>query len=348
MEPSPHASEYFVWEPPGKAVTIKLRWEVMDRMAREMLRGFGAMPRRAAEVGGILLGRAVWGERLEVHIEDFEMVPCGYTRGPSYALSAEETARFQEAVRRHAPAGDGKLYAVGFFRSNTREQLKLEDEDVALLDLCFPEPTGVCLLVKPSAGRAGVGGFFFREDGEIRSRLSYLEFPFRRVEGAAPVEATQPTMEVESPSPGATEKRKRGNIWIPLSFIFLVLGVCLGLSVGHLMGIIQRSRAAAIPEDAYQLDLSVKRSGDALQVKWNRHAPSLARARKAVLSIQDGEYSNRLNIDPQDLAGGTLFYRNVTGTVHFKLEVFTTERASVSETAEYRAEGNAEPASPKK
>lgn len=347
-------ADRYVLDAPQKNATVRIRWDVMERMSSEILRGFGAIPRKGAEVGGVLLGRAVMDGRLVVDIEDFELVPCRYTRGPYYALSLQEMAHFREVVERNAPRADGGIYAVGFFRSHTRARIGLETDDLELLEICFPHPTDIALLVQLAAGRPGVGAIFFREPGGIRSESAYLEFPFRRspprgsghsstrTSRPAPSQAGKQVKEgtasiMESEDLTQSPKPKRGNFWIPLSFIFLILGVALGLSVGHLMGIIQRTRAAAIPPDAYQLDLAVTPSGDTLQLKWNRSAAVLSKARSAVLSIQDGQYSNRLNIDPRDLAGGTLFYRNVTGEVNFKLEVFTGERSSLCETLEYRA-----------
>lgn len=353
-ELSQETADHYVLDVPGKSATVRIRWDVMERMSNEILRGFGAIPRTGMEIGGILLGRAVMGQRLVVDIEDFELVPCRHTRGPYYALSLQEMAHFREAVERHAPRADGGLYAVGFFRSHLRQRMQLEIDDLELLEVCFPHPTDIALLVKLAAGRPGAGAIFFREQGGSRFDSAYLEFPFRR---SRPQSSGNSSTRTTRPAPGPVSKQvkegttsimesedltqspkpKRGNFWIPLSFIFLILGVALGLSVGHLMGIIQRTRAAAVPVDAYQLDLAVTPSGDTLQLKWNRNAAVLARARSAVLSIQDGQYSNRLNIDPRDLAGGTLFYRNVTGEVNFKLEVFTGERSSLCETLEYRA-----------
>ena len=47
---------YYVWEVPGKPISIQVPFEVIDRMTPDILRGFGALKRRGAEVGGILLG----------------------------------------------------------------------------------------------------------------------------------------------------------------------------------------------------------------------------------------------------------------------------------------------------
>jgi hypothetical protein len=47
---------YYVWEVPGKPVAVHLHLDVLDRIASEVMRGFGAVPKRGAEVGGLLIG----------------------------------------------------------------------------------------------------------------------------------------------------------------------------------------------------------------------------------------------------------------------------------------------------
>src|SRR5437016_3398515 len=47
---------YYVWEVPEK-LTIQLYFDVIDHMYPDIMRGLGALRRRGAEVGGILLGR---------------------------------------------------------------------------------------------------------------------------------------------------------------------------------------------------------------------------------------------------------------------------------------------------
>ena len=93
-------------------------------MAAEIMRGFGAVPKRGAEVGGMLLGTIEAGRSTIVRIEDFDPVRCSYTRGPSYLLT--------DADGRPSPmpAGVGTefrrgAYAVGYFRSHTRDGLIL-------------------------------------------------------------------------------------------------------------------------------------------------------------------------------------------------------------------------------
>ena len=57
MEPETQAVPgYFVWQVPGQPVAVHLSIDVVDRMGADILRGFGLVPKRGAEVGGILIG----------------------------------------------------------------------------------------------------------------------------------------------------------------------------------------------------------------------------------------------------------------------------------------------------
>src|ERR1700722_15733881 len=111
------AAGYYVWEIPDKQVVIHLRLDLVDRILAEVMRGFGAVPKRGAEVGGVLIGSIEHGDPSIVRIEDFEPVECEYKRGPSYLFPPEDAAAFDEAVRQWQPEESRDSYAVGFFRS---------------------------------------------------------------------------------------------------------------------------------------------------------------------------------------------------------------------------------------
>lgn len=171
---------FYVWEVPGKPISIQLHFEVIDRVSPEVLRGLGALKRRGAEVGGILLGRAEDGPRPRVIVEDFEAVPSEYLTGPSYNLSENDLVGFEAAIARWKSDPAGRLSVVGFYRSHTRDELYMDDADLELARRYFPNPENVFLLIKPFATRPCIGGFFFWEDGEIYRESTYLQFPFQR------------------------------------------------------------------------------------------------------------------------------------------------------------------------
>src|SRR4051812_18485854 len=120
---------YFVWQAPGESVVIHLSVDLVDRMSADIMRGFGLVPKRGAEVGGILIGTR---NSSTIRVDNFETVPCTYARGPSFLLTEPERAAFDDVCRRRS----GEI--VGYYRSHTRDGLALQPEDIQLLEQSIP------------------------------------------------------------------------------------------------------------------------------------------------------------------------------------------------------------------
>src|SRR5215471_2839495 len=194
---APGATNAYRWEIPGKPVAVHLALDVIDNVLPEVMRAFGAVPKRGAETGGLLIGSI---ERESGHaiirVEQIELVPCLYARGPSYLLSSDDRIAFESAVERWAPAPDRAQYAVGYFRSHTRDGLALSSEDVELLDRLFPGPAQIALLVRPFAAKPIQAGFFFRDNGAFLTETP-LRFVFNRRE----LEAQEAEQQAMMPAP---------------------------------------------------------------------------------------------------------------------------------------------------
>jgi hypothetical protein len=378
---APSGTSYH-WSVPGKGISVYIDFDVVDRMGYEIMRGFGAVPRRGAEVGGILLGSAESGEHTVVRIEDFVPLACEHLRGPSFILSESDMKALDETLERWTPAPDKRIYVVGFYRSNTREVLQLAPEDLEILDSRLKSPTAVFLMVKPFATRVSEGTFFLREEGRWPAGAGQQVFPFRRKElgGGKPPkrprgediaelepEATHRPAEEPAPAPepeptpapmldvmpslaalasmppvevdpatadGNTRAKYRsGWLWIPLSFIFLLLGVVLGFQIA----LSYSKQATQTPlSDPYNLDLTVVQFGETLHLKWNTEASAFRDAKRGILHIQDGDNSKSVELRQEDLSRGGVLYRNATRNVRFRMEVFPRERSSISESLELR------------
>jgi hypothetical protein len=218
MESPIQIPAFYTWEAVGKSVSVHLDYDFIDRISMEIMRGFSLVPKRGAEVGGLLLGTVEIGEQVVIRVEDYEAVPCEYLRGPSYLLSPNDEERFAATVQRYEQSQDKRLYVVGLFRSHTRDtELALADEDVAVFRKFANDPANIFLLVRPYATKASVGAIFFEEDGELGRGPSYKEFPFRRRElGGMPVvrneetgEATGEATDLRSWSQRIQESRER-------------------------------------------------------------------------------------------------------------------------------------------
>jgi hypothetical protein len=359
---------YYVWEVHGQPVVVHLHLDVVDRILAEVMRGFGAVPKRGAEVGGILIGfvehrAAEHGDVSVVRIDDFEPVECGYKRGPSYLFSGDDAAAFADAVRQWQPDATRSTYAVGFFRSHTRDGLSLSGEDIGMMDEYFPAPSHVALIIKPYGTKVSLAGFFIREDGSFPDTAP-LEFPFRRRELAgedAPPRRSMierrprpqrfaeiPPAEVEEnvaadpmplPSTGyavtvPSKSRLRSSIWVPLSFVFLVFGVALGMMIA-----LTRSPAASRGDGQdFSLGLVISKTDDNLSVKWDRQSAAIHTAQRGVLVIEDGSHTQSVDLDTAQLQNGSIIYRNSSPTVRFRLIVYPRARVSVTESAEWKQE----------
>ena len=347
--PTQDVPGYYVWQVSGKPVEVHLQLDVLDRMASEIMRGFGAVPKRGAEAGGLLLGTIAPGSPSVVRIEDFEPVPCHYRRGPSYLFTEDDGAAFEQAFERTKPDPSRSTYAVGYFRGHTREGLSLAQEDVELLDHFFPGPAQVALLVKPFATKVSVAGFFAREDG-VFPETTPLEFPFRRREltGEEPpprrslLERRPRFRDATTPAPlndaaqtdlaPAPSKPGSGWVWIPLSFLFLVLGAALGYQAAVNTG---NRVTAGSPQD-YSLSLSVAKTGGNLTVRWDGQSAAVRAAQRGLLEIDDSGSTKSVQLDAAQLQNGSLIYRNSAGTVRFRLTVYPRARLSIIETLEWK------------
>ncbi len=386
--------DYYRWEITGRPTVVKLSMGFVDRLLPEVMRGFGAMPRRGVEMGGILLGSIDRsGDRAVVTVEDYEPVPSRHSRGATYLLSDEEIERFRETTAKWAHAEGKQTFAVGYYRSHTREGLGLADDDLDLFNQMFPDPHAIGLLIKPFATRVSQAGIFIRENGNIRAQSSYKEFPFRRRElggGEAPA-AAKPATEhrgdpaPESPEAASTQTRpqpqpqqfrstaphmattsfpapsiaseelqlglptskidvktgakvRSGWVWIPLSFIFLLLGTILGFQVALS---VRNQLPASIRPDPYSLHMTITPTNDSLHVRWDRDAAPIHNQAKGALVISDGGAQKVVQLDGDQLRNGSVVYRRASNDVRFRLEVYTADRVVVAETMDFRIESPA-------
>ena len=356
---------YYVWDVLGQPVIVHLRLDVVDRLASEVMRGLGAIPKRGAEVGGVLLGTVQNGFPAIVRVEDFEAVACEYRRGPAYLFTDADGVAFRDACQRWQPGVSPSSYAVGYFRSHTREGFSLGANDIDLLDYFFASPSHVALLIKPYATRASVAGFFAREHG-VFPETTPLEFPLRRRElNGEEAPPRRPMLERRPPTRGlapaaegeksdgedsgfvttervparevyaataAKSRRPRRWLWIPLSVISLLVGVVLGFQAALTMG----KRIAGATSQEFSLSLSVTKNDDTLNVRWDGQAPAIRSANRGLLEIEDGGYTKPVDLDAAQLQHGNLIYRNTSTSVRFRLTVYPRARVSITETLQWR------------
>jgi uncharacterized protein (TIGR02246 family) len=145
----------------------------VDGIVKEALTAFHAIPRRGAEMGGVLLGRH---EEDRIVVEDFEPVVCEHRWGPSYILSETDLRGLEETLQWCARRDAGPA-VVGFCRSHTRADGGPDDHDRELFERYFPDARAVFLLLKPDRQQQIEATYFARSGGILSQAAGPLPFP---------------------------------------------------------------------------------------------------------------------------------------------------------------------------
>jgi hypothetical protein len=348
------AASFYRWQAAGKPATVLFGLDLMDRLEIRIRESIRDATRRGSEIGGVLGGRVVSGTRPTVLIERFEPVECEYSQGPLYLLSRADRARMEQAVARIEGTG---VQVCGFFRSNTRRELVLEEEDQALVREFFPGPNQVCLLVRPFSVKPCVGGLFLRENGRFPAAAD-VEFSFKRSElvrsfpecivgepwgagdssamekgGEAPPAAKRSEPAAEPPA--AVPAGLVGRAGVLSRFKSLGLALVFVVGAGAAYYSIGRSGGAGPTAARDSLNLKLEANAGQLHLSWNRDAAVVAGATRATLTINDGGQKEDVNLDLGTLRSGSVVYSPVSGDASFRLEVFD-QKTGMKEAASVR------------
>jgi len=358
--PVTSAQESYTWTFPGAPVRILLHLNVVESLSHEVRRAFESVPSHSVEIGGILYGTADFASSRVVEIKDFEPFLCEYRADHKFILSDSDRRKLDRLVAARRADGPEALSVLGFYRAHIGDGLSLRQEDVAVAQAHFYDPSNVFLLVKPAVDGSASAGFFFWDNGRIDSEFTFLEFPFdtRQLSGLraasvsrtlAPVDSIPepPAREDYAPAiiprelpapfesePAALRRESKVNLW--RAGLFAVLMIVLGAAgyQGYLAWGPHRSDTPSSPvSDAPALSLQVERKGADLRVNWNRTSPAILQATEGVLGIRDGDAQQQeLHLDAEQLHSGSVTYTPASGNVKFRLEVTGPGNSKISET----------------
>jgi hypothetical protein len=316
-EPSVVESRYYSWNFPGAPIKVELELGVVDRIRREMdaVTGEGAETKR----GGLLLGETRNGV---VFITDCEPVE------PS------TVAAFEAAVERLKSAGE-QPDAVGFYRIDRSESLRLQPEDVEIARKVFPAPEAVVLLAQPRPQSLPAATFFFREGGQLLGEFAFLEFPFdsqlleieRRGKQAA--QACEPSVEIAA---APAHSLRRWRVRVPLSALAWTAAVLALAAVGAAaVWFVSQTRAPASPttsgiRQAAGFGLRAERSGADYILSWNRTSPAVTSALWGLLSIEDGGSRRDISLQADQLRSGSILYQPTGEEIRFKLSLVAPDQ----------------------
>lgn len=334
----------YLWAPEHEPAGVLISFDVIDRLGAEVMRGFGLVPKRGAEVGGFLLGSVERQDRPLIRIDEFVAVPSEHRWGPSYRLSEKDIARFDEELEQA-----GRQRVVGFFRSHTREPLQLAPEDLDVLETRFAGPGAVCLLIKPYPTRPSEASFLLRRDGRFPTEPIEGLFTFRRKElgGGSPPRRPEPIAEAvpepavmeecapEPPVPPDAPRQTRNWFWPSLALGLLVFGVLVGMQTG-VRWLAKPAEAPAPPPALIPFRLKAEGSGSPVVLRWMMSSELERRARGGELRIEDEGNRKSIRLSREDLLGGSARYEAAGPDALITLEIAVSETNGVTETVKWR------------
>jgi hypothetical protein len=354
-----NGADYYKWDSPSGDLSVFLRLELVDGVLSDVMSAFGALPRRGAETGGILLGRVESGAVTVVRVDGFEHVPCSHFRGPSYMLSESEAAALETTAGKHSGAENG-MAAVGYYRSHTRDGEAVTEEDRAILARLLPPPNGVMLVIRPNASRSSTAGFLTYSEGKLPDWPA-KQFPFRRREldgsraaGRSPNDAAAalPALPEPPPAPAVTPRefsfagyalpaskgRFKRRSAIRESIRSPMLAGFAAFLFGVIAGILGRPLIRSLnppDQDPFVLSLAAKRSDGKLLINWDRDAPAVRYAQSGILQINDGRFSKTLELSANELQTGSVVFHSASEHVSLRLEIVVHQLTKVADATDW-------------
>ena len=349
--------------------TLQLTPELSDNIRALSFDGLKALPRRGAEIGGLITA----SPSTPAIADDLILVKCEYLFGPSWHLSSTDIPKLQNAAQQCS--ADGKIVAA-FFRSCTRPAVELDAEDrLAIAECCAEVPFAV--IARPALnGSARISVFRRAQEGAWDSieeftvpaprksaperREPNIPVPERSAADDTPAVAAREFPEppqrfarIPEPIPALLPSTSNRQLpaqirqasplpeWRPYLW-YLVPVLLLGMGVA---GYEMRPRTAkavpaaeAAPKPAPRdtsreanLGLSVRDEGGKLHLTWDRGSETAKSATGGVLEIDDASSPTTIALRPSDVADGSLIYTPRSSDITFRLRILNSSGRYVSE-----------------
>ena len=202
----------FSWTFPGSPIRIDIPLVVISRLQAELEQRENLASSDSTEIGGVLLGHQKTPTVLE--IDDYIWVSSEERSGRQYYLDPSQLKRLRFVY----------TIVVGYFRTQSEDNLHLRDEEISFVGKHFRDPSNVVLLIHASPQRYTASFFFWMREG-VFAPVSLMDFPLDaellrlRIESASTdVRVTQSIEEVattaasdDKDSPAVVEVRSASN-----------------------------------------------------------------------------------------------------------------------------------------
>jgi hypothetical protein len=286
---------HYTWTFPGVPVLVRIRLDVVG-ILQEYLQGRGSYAIGSnVEQRGLLLGRIGGSHGTEI------TAALGLLDDEPGAMDAELETRKTST----------DLAPIGFYRTQTDENLRLSDGDYEIARTHFSDAGNVFLVIHLTKAGPDKAAFFFWDQGAIQREFSFLEFPFdasvltaresrrlrnrEQLEPAAGSETVAPETHEEPLKPPPVLVR---SPWKPIVYVVAAMAI---LAAGARFLLPDPAPPAAVnpatlPAAVQTLSLKLARQGSDLLVNWDPSAALKAGAATGRLLIRDGAKDRTLNL----------------------------------------------------
>jgi hypothetical protein len=356
-------TKFYVWQAPGKLVTIHLSLDVIDRLnqARAEFEG---------DISAVLLGYSMIAPQTATFVDDFVLLPESWDlKGGTYSAELEVTRA--EIVRKLADGAENGRHAIGFSRWQQEGPLELTGGDFAAAQRFFAETDNILLLVRSLPYQVGEAALFYWDDGKLQVPEPSSHFPFQSdklsIAGREPVSSRRRAhADALPPVPPAPPRRR---IWpestgepirwlrlLPLAGLLSIGIAAAELVFDHDRPTAQHQPAAVAqmnsapatapaaaaaptnpvpptaPIEEAKLGLRVTSRPKQLEIHWNHDAKAILAATKGLMRITDGNQTEVIEFEPHQLQDGAVAYTPATNDVNIRFEVSGADGGSTVES----------------
>ena len=296
---------HYTWTFPGVPVLVRIRLDVIG-ILQEYLQGRGGSASGInVEQRGLLLGRTGGGHGTEI------TAALGLLDDDPGAMDAELKSRKTSE----------DLAPIGFYRTQTDENLRLSDADYDIARQHFSDPGHVFLVVHLAKNGPDKAAFFFWDQGTIQREFSFLEFPFdastltaRETRRIRHREEEQPSTGSETETPATQEEPLRPpsvlakSPWKPVVFVVAAMAVLAAAARVFLPGASPPAQVnpASSSSSTPALALKLARQGSDLLVSWDPAAALKSPQASGSLLIRDGAKERSFPLSPDQLRSAVI------------------------------------------
>jgi proteasome lid subunit RPN8/RPN11 len=328
------------WDAPDGACGVVMGANLMEELRRQAIQAYLSVPKRGAEIGGLLFGNVRQDGSIAFHIDSSEDIPCEYRFGPSYKLSEADFGLLRKRLAQHQR--DRSEPVIGWYRSYTGREAALDQTDLELLREVFPHPHVVTLLLQPISAEKCMARFQFGSDGEPAADQPYEPFLFDPAQLKVEVQAepeppeavpvpvpvhvpavAEPAVQLWEPPPVEPAKpvpvlpapfdaqrrewreddepRASRGSQIWLPVLLCALAAIAGASGYGYWTLEHQPRWSPMGLDATG-------SAQELVLSWDSAAPLVQQASHGVMTVTDGSAQSQIPLTAAQLRGGKLSY----------------------------------------